>query len=101
MLRSFIKHWCNSLLFVASLVMIAWGSIQLGEYVAVVSQSENADRVTLAISMAIVVLIGTIGWAYNGAKFDTEINRVNCNNQAIDKNINKIRKKPFSSSLKI
>ena len=34
-------------------------------------------------------------------KLDTEINRVNCSNQAIDKNINKIKKKPFSSSLKI
>jgi len=53
--------------------MIAYGSIQLGEYIAVVSESENADRVTLAVSMLIIVLIGTIGWAYNGAKFDTEI----------------------------
>ena len=34
-------------------------------------------------------------------KLDTEINRVNCNNHDIDKNINKIRKKPFKSSLKI
>ena len=34
-------------------------------------------------------------------KFDTEISRVNCSNQAIDKKINKIRKKPFNSSLKI
>ena len=37
----------------------------------------------------------------NSHKLDTEINRVNCNNQAIDKNINNIRKKPFNSSLKI
>jgi hypothetical protein len=73
MLRSFIKHWCNSLLFVASLVMIAWGSIQLGEYVAVVSQSENADRVTLLVSMGTIALLGTLGWAYNGAKFDRDI----------------------------
>ena len=34
-------------------------------------------------------------------KLDTEINLVNCSSQAIDKNIKKIRKKPFSSSLKI
>ena len=73
MFRSFIKHWTKSLLFVASLLMIAYGSIQLGEYIAVVSESENADRVTLAVSMAIIVLLGTIGWAYNGAKFDTDI----------------------------
>ena len=71
MFKSFIKHWTKSLLFVASILMIAYGSIQLGEYIAVVSESENADRVTLAVSMAIVVLIGTIGWAYSGAKFDT------------------------------
>ncbi len=70
MFKSFIKHWTKSLLFVASILMIAYGSIQLGEYIAVVSESENADRVTLAVSMAIVVLIGTIGWAYSGAKFD-------------------------------
>jgi len=73
MFKSFIKHWTKSLLFVASILMIAYGSIQLGEYIAVVSESENADRVTLAVSMLIIVLIGTIGWAYNGAKFDTEI----------------------------
>ena len=73
MFRSFIKHWTKSLLFVASMMMIAYGSIQLGEYIAVVSESENADRVTLAVSMLIIVLIGTVGWAYNGAKFDTEI----------------------------
>ena len=73
MLRSFIKHWCNSLLFVASLVMIAWGSIQLGEYIAVVSQSENADRVTLLVSMGTIALLGTLGWAYTGAKFDRDI----------------------------
>ncbi len=73
MFKSFIKHWTKSLLFVASMMMIAYGSIQLGEYVAVVSESENADRVTLAVSMLIIVLLGTVGWAYNGAKFDTEI----------------------------
>ena len=73
MFRSFIKHRTKSLLFVASLLMIAYGSIQLGEYIAAVSESENADRVTLAVSMAIIVLLGTIGWAYNGAKFDTDI----------------------------
>ena len=73
MFRSFIKHWTKSLLFVASMMMIAYGSIQLGEYIAAVSGSENADRVTLAVSMAIIVLLGTIGWAYNGAKFDTDI----------------------------
>ena len=73
MFRSFIIPWTKSLLFVASLLMIAYGSIQLGEYIAVVSESENADRVTLAVSMAIIVLLGTIGWAYNGAKFDTDI----------------------------
>ena len=73
MFRSFIKHWTKSLLFVASMMMIAYGSIQLGEYIAVVSESENADRVTLAVSMAIIVLLGTIGWAYNGAKIDTDI----------------------------
>ena len=56
MFRSFIKHWTKSLLFVASMMMIAYGSIQLGEYIAVVSESENADRVTLAVSMAIIVL---------------------------------------------
>ena len=73
MFRSFIKHWTKSLLFVASLLMIAYGSIQLGEYIAAVSGSENADRVTLAVSLAIIVLLCTIGWAYNGAKFDTDI----------------------------
>jgi len=73
MFKSFIKHWTKSLLFVASMMMIAYGSIQLGEYVAVVSESENADRVTLAVSMLIIVLLGTVGWAYNGAKFDTDI----------------------------
>ena len=70
MFRSFIKHWTKSLLFVASMMMIAWGSIQLGEYIAVVSDSENADKVTLAVSMAIIVLLGTVGWAYNTAKYD-------------------------------
>ena len=70
MFRSFIKHWAKSLLFVASMMMIAWGSIQLGEYIAVVSDSENADKVTLAVSMAIIVLLGTVGWAYNTAKYD-------------------------------
>ena len=73
MFRSFIKHWTKSLLFVASILMIAYGSIQLGEYIAVVTQSENADRVTLAVSMAVIVLIGTVGWAYAGARFDTDI----------------------------
>ena len=70
MFRSFIKHWAKSLLFVASMMMIAWGSIQLGEYIAVVSDSENADKVTLAVSMAVIVLLGTVGWAYNTAKYD-------------------------------
>ena len=73
MFKSFIKHWTKSLLFVASILMIAYGSIQLGEYIAVVTQSENADRVTLAVSMAVIVLIGTVGWAYSGARFDTDI----------------------------
>lgn len=71
MFRSFIKHWAKSLLFVASMMMIAWGSIQLGEYIAVVSDSENADKVTLAVSMAVIVLLGTVGWAYNTAKYDS------------------------------
>jgi|TARA_B100001093_G_scaffold218273_1_gene209300 ABC-type spermidine/putrescine transport system permease subunit I len=71
MFRSFIKHWAKSLLFVASMMMIAWGSIQLGEYIAVVSDSENADKVTLAVSMAVVVLLGTMGWAYSTAKYDS------------------------------
>lgn len=71
MFRSFIKHWVKSLLFVASMMMIAWGSIQLGEYIAVVSDSENADKVTLAVSMAVIVLLGTVGWAYNTAKYDS------------------------------
>ena len=34
-------------------------------------------------------------------KLETEINLVNWSNQAIDKNIKKISKKPFNSSLKI
>ena len=71
MFRSFIKHWAKSLLFVASMMMIAWGSIQLGEYIAVVSDSENADKVTLAVNMAVVVLLGTMGWAYSTAKYDS------------------------------
>ena len=71
MFRSFIKHWVKSLLFVASMMMIAWGSIQLGEYIAVVSDSENADKVTLAVSMATIVLLGTMGWAYSTAKHDS------------------------------
>ena len=71
MFRSFIKHWVKSLLFVASMMMIAWGSIQLGEYIAVVSDSENADKVTLAVSMAVIVLLGTMGWAYSTAKYDS------------------------------
>ena len=71
MFRSFIKHWAKSLLFVASMMMIAWGSIQLGEYIAVVSDSENADKVTLAVSMAVIVLLGTMGWAYSTAKYDS------------------------------
>ena len=71
MFRSFIKHWAKSLLFVASMMMIAWGSIQLGEYIAVLSDSENADKVTLAVSMAVVVLLGTMGWAYSTAKYDS------------------------------
>jgi hypothetical protein len=73
MFKSFIKHWTKALLFVASILMIAYGSIQLGEYIAVVSESENADRVTLAVSMIVIVLIGTIGYAYNSAKFDKAI----------------------------
>ena len=71
MFRSFIKHWVKSLLFVASMIMMAWGSIQLGEYIAVVSDSDNADKVTLAVSMAVIVLLGSMGWAYSTAKHDS------------------------------
>ena len=70
MLKSFLKHWFNAVLFVVGIFMITFFSIKAGEYIGGLIDAGNTEHFPFVITMGILVLIGTIGWAYDSAKSD-------------------------------
>ena len=70
MLISFLKHWFKALLFIVGICVIAFFSIKAGEYIGGLIDAGNTEHFPFVITMGILVLIGTGGWAYESAKSD-------------------------------
>ena len=67
MLKHFVKHFGQALLFVFAIVGFAWAGIEIGKFVS--GQLDNDGYVHI-VAMGFIFLVGMIFYAYSQAKID-------------------------------
>lgn len=67
MMKYFVKHLKQALIFVASALLLAFGSFYVGSYIG-----EKVDNTSIgfAVIWGIIVFIGIVHYAYSQAKIE-------------------------------
>jgi len=67
MMKHFLKHFGQALLFIIAVFGFAWAGIEIGKFAG--SQMQN-DAWGHIVAIGFIFLIGTIYYAYSQAKID-------------------------------
>jgi hypothetical protein len=69
MLKYFLKHFGQALLFVFAIFGFAWVGIQIGNFVGGQMQNDAWGHI---VAMGFIFLVGIIYYAYSQAKMDVK-----------------------------
>ena len=72
MLKYFLKHFSQALLFILAIFGFAWAGIEIGKFVGGQMQSEAWGHI---IALGFIFLVGTLYYAYSQAKIDIKYNK--------------------------
>ncbi len=72
MLKYFLKHFSQALLFILAIFGFAWVGIEIGKFVGGQMQSEAWGHI---IALGFIFLVGTLYYAYSQAKIDIKYNK--------------------------